>query len=255
MSVRIYDLDQTICHTQGNDYLNAVPIPEAIAEINRLFKLGDEIIISTSRGAKSGKDWMEFTEAQLKAWGVRYTTLSRKPHYDVWHDDKAINASDWIADLQPQFHGLVIAIKKAHSLSAKVIICGNGGLCADSQHFAAELVGKYAFDNYIPCIALGDNQALVTAISNDIGFTEVFAHQVKVLGKKNDVLIAMTTSNSLNIERALMEAQAKGLVTACLGGEKTKLKADYSFKFMGDVAECQNRMIRFLHKLAYEVKK
>lgn len=248
-------MDGVICKTEGNDYVNAVPIPDAIAEINRCYDLGDDIVIETSRGAKSGKDWHEFTKSQLEAWGVKHTILVHKAHYDSVVDDKAQHPSDWLADLQPQFHGLVIAMKKAHSLNAKILCCGNGGLASESQHFVAELVGKYAFDNYVSAFSLSDNPALLTAIPNDIEFSEVFAHQVKVHGKPNDVLIGMTTSNSVNIERALSEAHNKGLTTVCLGGEKTKLKADYSFKFLGDVAECQNRMIRFLHKLAYEVKK
>lgn len=255
MIKRIFDLDQTLCKTEGNDYEHSVPIPEAIAEVCRLFNEGDEIVIATSRGMKSGKNWYEFTKNQIDSWGLKYTRLTIKEHYDHWTDDKAQTSGDFRMFLGEQFTQLIKVIKKANSLGNKVLICGNGGLAADSLHFAAELVGKYAFDNYIPCITLGDNVALVTAISNDIGFAEVFAHQVSVLGKLGDVLIAMTTSNSFNIQRAVMAGTEKKLTTVILGGEKTYLKADFVFKFSGDTAECQNKMIRFLHKLAYEVKK
>lgn len=138
-----------------------------------------------------------------------------------------------------------------------VLICGNGGLAAESEHFAAELVGNFAFDCYAPCIALTSNSALITALSNDIGFDNVFSHQIKVLGRKGDVLIAMTTSQSENIIKALWEAKQKGIVTVAVCGEKSQgISADYIFRMKGDnTAEIQNEVIKFLHQLAYEVKK
>ena len=69
--------------------------------------------------------------------------------------------------------GLII---DAHLKGNKVLACGNGGLCAESEHFSAELVGKYAFDEYVPCISLTSNTFILTAIANDLGYAEVFAH-------------------------------------------------------------------------------
>ena len=65
-------------------------------------------------------------------------------------------------------------IAKCYQKGGKVLICGNGGLAAESEHFAAELMGKYGRDVYIPCIALTSNSSLTTAISNDMGFENVF---------------------------------------------------------------------------------
>ena len=127
-----------------------------------------------------------------------------------------------------------------------IYICGNGGLAAESEHFAAELMGKYAFETYFPCIALTTNSALITAISNDMGFENVFSHQVETLGRKGDVLIAMTTSASANIVKAIKVAQGKGMITFLL---------DRKVLVGTGTAEIQNNAIQMLHVLAYEIKK
>jgi hypothetical protein len=96
MLTYIFDLDNTFTKTIGSDYPNAQPIKQRIAEINRLYDEGAIVIIATSRGQQSGKDWYNFTKKQLESWGVKYSELMLKPHYDKWIDDKAINAKDWI---------------------------------------------------------------------------------------------------------------------------------------------------------------
>ena len=150
--------------------------------------------------------------------------------------------------------GLII---DAHLKGNKVLSCGNGGLCAESEHFSAELVGKYAFDEYVPCISLTSNTCIITAIANDLGYAEVFAHQVKVMGKPRDILIAMTTSRSLNILNAINTGKQKGLVTVAICSRKSGLlDCDFAYRMSGDdVAEIQNNTIQFLHKVAYEVKR
>ncbi len=137
------------------------------------------------------------------------------------------------------------------------MICGNGGLAAESEHFAAELTGKFAFDVYIPCIALTTNTSLVTALSNDIGFENLFAHQIEVFGKKNDLLIAMTTSRSPNILRAIEVAKRKGVKSISLVGAKSEeIGASFSIVVCGeDTAEIQENIIRILHKVADEAKR
>ena len=87
--------------------------------------------------------------------------------------------------------------EKIRACSGIVYWMGNGGSAADSQHMAAELMGLG-----IPSIALTTDSSVLTALGNDIGFDEVFAHQVKVLCKPNDILIGLTTSGlSANILR------------------------------------------------------
>jgi D-sedoheptulose 7-phosphate isomerase len=152
---------------------------------------------------------------------------------------------------------LIKAIVKAHKSGFKVLIAGNGGLAAESEHFAAELVGKFAFDVYVPCIALTTNTSLITAIANDLGFEDVFAHQIKTIGKKGDIFIAMTTSRSPNIVKALEVANKGGLFTVAVCGIKSgDLGADLMFSMQGeDTATIQENAIRFLHQVAYDVKR
>jgi hypothetical protein len=97
--IYIVDIDGTICHTENSDYQNSVPIQHRIEYMNKLFDNGDELHYYTARGSVSGKDHTAFTEQQLKDWGVKYTTVNTgKPHYDVWIDDKAINADTFFKE-------------------------------------------------------------------------------------------------------------------------------------------------------------
>jgi len=91
--MKIYcDIDGTICKTIGNDYRNAEPMYDKILRMNRYYDEGDEVIYWTSRGNDSGKDWLVFTERQLKSWGCKYTHLRMgKPSFDIFYDDKARN--------------------------------------------------------------------------------------------------------------------------------------------------------------------
>ena len=90
------DVDNTICHTSGTDYENSTPILENINRFNELFEQGNTIVYWTARGMKSGLDWRELTEKQLKEWGAKYHELRLdKPSFDVFIDDKVINTRDW----------------------------------------------------------------------------------------------------------------------------------------------------------------
>jgi phosphoheptose isomerase len=155
---------------------------------------------------------------------------------------------------------LMQAIVNVYKSGGKVLICGNGGLAAESEHFAAEMMGKFGKDVYIPCFALTANTSLITGLGNDIGFEEIFAHQVRTLGKKGDVLIAMTTSASPNIMRALKAAREAGLVSAVICGQKigspTKSDADYVYRMHAEeTATVQSEILSFLHYLAYNCKR
>ena len=97
----VLDLDNTLVNTNGSDYENSTPIPEAIEKVRKYHNRGDHIIIMTARGSGSKKDWREFTANQLKEFGIPYDQLivGLKPGgVDVFIDDKAINALDWLAD-------------------------------------------------------------------------------------------------------------------------------------------------------------
>lgn len=151
------------------------------------------------------------------------------------------------------------AIVNAYQSGGKVLICGNGGLAAESEHFAAEMVGRFGKDVYIPCFALTANTSLITALANDIGFEEVFAHQVRTLGKKGDVLIAMTTSQSADIMEAIEAGGEMGLFVAVICGQKsviTSLCDTVTYRMQGEeTAAIQNDILSFLHYLAYNCKR
>lgn len=89
----IIDIDGTICKTLKSEYTKSIPNYKNINIFNSLYEDGNEVHYWTARGANSGINWDKFTIEQLKLWGVKYNTLNMgKPHYDVWIDDKAINA-------------------------------------------------------------------------------------------------------------------------------------------------------------------
>lgn len=105
----------------------------------------------------------------------------------------------------------------------KVLLCGNGGSAADAQHIAAELSGRFFLDR--PALfaeALHVNTSFLTAVANDYGYESVFARMVQAVGKKNDVLIAISTSgNSPNVVRAAQQAKEQGMKVVGMTGEKS----------------------------------
>ena len=102
----------------------------------------------------------------------------------------------------------------------KVMFCGNGGSAADAQHLAAELMGRFLNDRApMASIALTVDTSALTAIGNDYGFDEVFARQVRGLGRAGDVLVGISTSgNSANIVAAFEAAREIGIHTVALTG-------------------------------------
>ena len=92
----IIDIDGTICSNTYGDYSNAIPFLDRIEYFNNLYTSGNEIHYWTARGSNSGINWEDLTYLQLKKWGVKYTSFKLgKPSYDVWIDDKAINADTY----------------------------------------------------------------------------------------------------------------------------------------------------------------
>lgn len=102
----------------------------------------------------------------------------------------------------------------------KVMFCGNGGSAADAQHLAAELMGRFLADRApMASIALTVDTSALTAIGNDYGFEQVFARQVRGLGRAGDVLVGISTSgNSANILAAFAAARELGIGTVALTG-------------------------------------
>lgn len=112
----------------------------------------------------------------------------------------------------------------------KVLICGNGGSAGDSQHFSAELVGRFKTERKaLPAIALSTDTSTLTAVGNDYGFERVFARQVEALGKAGDALVAISTSgNSQNVLEAIKAARKKSMAVVSLSGHKGGKMAELS---------------------------
>ncbi len=110
----------------------------------------------------------------------------------------------------------------------KILACGNGGSAAEAQHFIAELIGRFEHERFpLAGIALDSNNSIMTAISNDYKFEEVFARQIKALGKSGDVLVVLSTSgNSKNILCAINAAHNCKMQVIALTGKGGGLIAD-----------------------------
>lgn len=102
----------------------------------------------------------------------------------------------------------------------KLLSCGNGGSAADAQHFAAELLNRFERERPpLAAVALTTDSSTLTSIGNDYSFDDIFAKQVAGLGRKGDVLFAISTSgNSVNVLRAIEAAHARELRVVALTG-------------------------------------
>jgi phosphoheptose isomerase len=110
----------------------------------------------------------------------------------------------------------------------KVLVCGNGGSAADSQHLAAEMVGRFVVERPgLPVFALTADSTVLTAVSNDFGYEQVFARQVEALGRPGDVLVGISTSGrSRNVVRAFQAARRAGMrCVGILGGNGGKVRS------------------------------
>ncbi len=126
------------------------------------------------------------------------------------------------------------ALSSTIERGGKAMFCGNGGSAADSQHLAAELVVRLTSQSNrgaLPAIALTTDSSILTACSNDFGYENVFVRQIEALGKKGDILFAISTSgNSPNVIRAVEVAGERDMVTVGMlgsGGGKLAAMTDY----------------------------
>ncbi|PIQ87227.1 MAG: phosphoheptose isomerase [Candidatus Omnitrophica bacterium CG11_big_fil_rev_8_21_14_0_20_45_26] len=117
---------------------------------------------------------------------------------------------------------IVAVIVETFKKNGKVLLCGNGGSAADSQHIAAEFIVRFKRERRsLPAIALTTDTSVLTATANDYDYESVFSRQVEGLAKRGDCLIAISTSgNSPNIIKAVKAAKSKGVTTVGLTGEK-----------------------------------
>jgi D-sedoheptulose 7-phosphate isomerase len=135
-------------------------------------------------------------------------------------------------DQRKALEAIARAMVSALHGGGKILWCGNGGSAAESQHMAAEIVGRFRRERRaFPSIALTTDTSTLTAIANDYGFESVFARQVEALGVSGDVLVGISTSgNSRNVIAALEAARALGMTTVAFtgaGGGKLAALADH----------------------------
>jgi len=103
----------------------------------------------------------------------------------------------------------------------KILSCGNGGSAGDAQHFSAELLNRYETERpSLPAIALTTDSSTITSIANDYNFDEIFSKQVRALGNRGDVLLAISTSgNSANVIKAIETAVSRDMPIVALTGK------------------------------------
>jgi D-sedoheptulose 7-phosphate isomerase len=123
--------------------------------------------------------------------------------------------------LAPAIAAAVELMVAALANGNKLLACGNGGSAADSQHFAAELVGRFERERpALAAVALTTDTSLLTAVGNDYSFNEIFSKQVQGLGQPGDVLLAISTSgNSANVLEAVKAAQQRDMTVVALTGK------------------------------------
>jgi D-sedoheptulose 7-phosphate isomerase len=102
----------------------------------------------------------------------------------------------------------------------KILSCGNGGSAGDSQHFSSELLNRFERERPgLPAMALTTDSSTLTSIANDYAYEDIFAKQIRALGRQNDVLLAISTSgNSENVNRAIVAAHERGMKVVALSG-------------------------------------
>jgi len=153
-------------------------------------------------------------------------------------------------------------IFKSINNKGKLLLCGNGGSCADAQHLAAELIVRLRSShnrNPLPAISLAMDSSTMTACGNDYGFDNIFQRSLEAIGNKNDCLLAISTSgNSKNILLAIKAAKKIGMkVFAFLGGNGGECKkyCDISYVVPSqDTAAIQEVHITIGHALIESVE-
>ena len=172
---------------------------------------------------------------------------------------RILEVSTLISDFESQCLNQISAVAslmtEAFRNGSKVLICGNGGSAADSQHFAAELVSAFSKDinrPALPALALTVDTSILTAFSNDFGFNGVFARQVEAFGLPGDILIVLTTSGqSENCIQAVAAARKGSLKTIAFtraGGSISDL-VDFSIL----VPSTNTQHIQECHMISYHI--
>ena len=136
----------------------------------------------------------------------------------------------------------------------KIVVFGNGGSAADSQHIAAELIGRFQKERKsIPAISLTTDSSIITSIANDYSYDEVFSRQCESIVLEGDVVIGISTSgNSKNVEKGIKMSKSKGAITIGLlgnGGGNIKKIVDISL----EAPSTNTARIQEIHRVVYHI--
>ena len=145
-----------------------------------------------------------------------------------------------LSNMVPQIEALATRLKQCLADGGKLLFMGNGGSAADSQHIAAELVGRFKRERRgLPAIALTTDTSILTAVGNDYGYENIFSRQVEALCGPKDVLVGISTSgNSGNVVRAIETGKHLGIYcVGLLGGSGGKLVSLCDMSIVAPVAE------------------
>jgi D-sedoheptulose 7-phosphate isomerase len=131
-----------------------------------------------------------------------------------------------IVEIIPQIVTAAEMMIKCINDCGKIMFAGNGGSAADAQHLAAELVNRFRRERMpLAGLALSTDSSIITSISNDYSYEQIFSKQLAALGKKGDVFVGISTSgDSSNIIRTIITAREMGIATISLTGNQGRIK-------------------------------
>jgi D-inositol-3-phosphate glycosyltransferase len=231
-------------HLLGSPQLLTVLSTHAVRRVNALFR------------------WSQVAALMASVYERLFTgeRLERMMHEEYGRVDRAFaGAIDALQASQRLLPDAVLnaveAIAASLSSGRTVLLCGNGGSAAEAQHLAAELVGRFRRPGRppLPAIALTTDTSVITAWANDASFDDVFARQVRALGRRGDVLVGLSTSGrSRNVVEAFHEARSRGITTVgLLGGDGGDLRSLCDVPILVPVADGQR--VQEVHLLLVHV--
>ena len=157
------------------------------------------------------------------------TKLNIKKEFDLYIESSIDGIIQLKSNLsEDKIQTIIKKIINCFDKNGKLIFCGNGGSASDSQHLAAEFIGRYKLDRKpLPAIALNTDTSVLTALSNDLGYAKVFERQIEALANENDILFAISTSGkSINVINAVNAAKRLKVFTICFTGAKNNKLSD-----------------------------
>jgi D-sedoheptulose 7-phosphate isomerase len=162
---------------------------------------------------------------------------------DIFEEMREVQAR-FAAENMPVIIGISTEIVRCFENGGKVLIFGNGGSAADSQHIAAEFTNRFKMERPpLPALALTTDTSALTAIGNDYSFDEVFNKQLKALGNENDIAWGISTSgNSTNVLSALRSAGRQGMTTIGFTGKDGGLMRGLCDHLLISPSECTPRI-------------